>query len=140
METSENLARHHRRVVDEFIESVLDELCLDGVARNMAGLVLRRGVEVELVPGLAAIQAAFHAADAATLGEELPEWLEWVSSVIPSEAEFLAEVGRQVDPAGYDLLVENLRIRPGDSEVRKVFEAHLWEILPCVSRSVGSVP
>ena len=51
METSEILARHHRRVVEEFIESVLDELDLGDLERNVLGVAIRRDVEVGLVPG-----------------------------------------------------------------------------------------
>ena len=94
METQEILAHHHRRAVDDFIESVLDRMDLTDLERNVVGLAVRRDVEVELVPGLAAIQALFHAADAATLGEGLPEWLDRVSSVIPADAGFLGRDGR----------------------------------------------
>ena len=139
MDTSEILGRHHRRMVDEFIESVLDELDLADLERNIVGLVIRREIE-ELVPGLAAIHAVFHAADSGTLGGELPEWLERLSSEMPGEAEFFKEMSRRLDPSGDDFLMDNLGGMLGKSEVRKVFEAHLWEILPCVSRSVGSVP
>ena len=52
METSVLLAGHHRRVVDEFIESVLDELNLGNLERNVVGVALRREVETGLVPGL----------------------------------------------------------------------------------------
>lgn len=97
------LARHHRRVVDELIESVLDELDLGDLERNVVGVALRREVEAGLVPGLVAVQAVFHAADAAMLRKELPDWLERVSSVMPAESEFLADMGRRLDPAGYDL-------------------------------------
>ena len=103
------------------------------------GLVIRREIE-ELIPGLAAIQAVFQAAYSGTLGGELPEWLGRVSSMMPAEGVFLAEMSRQLEPVEVAWLDENLGIRPGESDVRKVFEAHLWEILPCVSRSVGSVP
>ena len=139
METSEILARHHRRVVDEFIEGVLGELDLTDLERNVVGVMLRREVQEELVPGLAAVQALFHAADAAMLRKELPDWLERVSSVIPAESEFLAEMGRCLDPRGAGLLDESLGIRPGESEVRRSFDAHLWEMAPCVSRGAGSV-
>ncbi len=134
METSKFLARHHLRLVDQFIESVLDEVDLGDVERNVVGVALHREVETELVPGIVATQAVFHAAGAAVLGGHLPEWLARVSSVIPAESAFLTEMGQQVDPVGYDLLTENLGIRPGESEVRRALEAHLWEMAPCVSR------
>ena len=140
METSEILALHHCRVVDDFIEGVLGQLDLGDLGRNVLGVVLRREVETELVPGIVAIQAVFHAADAATLARDLPRWLDRVSSVMPAESEFFTELGRQLDPAGHDLLTEGLGIRPGESEVQRAFEAHLWEMAPCVSMSAGSVP
>ena len=137
MEASEILACHHRRLVDEFIEGVLEELDLGDLERNVVGVALRREVETGLVPGIVAIQAVFHAADAKTLGKGLPGWLDRVSSVMPSDAEFLTEMGRVVDPAGYDLLDENVALMPEESEVRRVFEAHLWDMAPCLQRKVG---
>ena len=134
MDQWEFLARHHRRVVDQFIESALDDLGLGGVERNVVGVALRREVETGLVPGLTAIQAVFHAADAATLGKSLPEWLDRVSSALPAESEFLAEMGRCLDPVGYDLLETNLGLQGSESEARRVFEAHLWEMAPSVPK------
>ena len=139
METSEFLARHHRRVVDDFIESVLDELDLGDLERNVLGVALRREVETELVPGIVAVQAVFYAADAETLGKALPEWLNPMTSAMPGESQFLTEMGRCLDPAGYGPLTEDLGVRPGESEVRRAFEAQLWEMAPCVTRSAGSV-
>ena len=49
--------------------------------------------------------------------------------------EFLSKMGRSLDTAKYELLDENLGLRGGESEVRRVFEAHLWELAPYVSRS-----
>ena len=137
MENSEFLARRHRRVVDEFIEAVLDGMDLGDLERNVLGVAIRREVEVELVPGIVAIQAVFHAADAVVKGRDLPEWLDQASSVIPVESQFLSEMGRCLDPAGYDLLVGNLGLRLGESEARRAFETHLWEMLPCLSRPVA---
>ena len=134
METSEILARHHWIIVDRFIESVLDELDLGDLERNIVGLVLRREVETELVPGLVAIQAVFHAADGATLGKVLPEWLDCVSSTLPAEAQFLSEMGRRLDPSWADLVEGNLVLRPGESEIRREFENYLWEMVPCIPR------
>ena len=124
METREYLARRHQEV---------DEMAWDmgDLERNILGMALRRELETELVPGIVAIQAVFHAADAAALGKALPEWLDRVSSVMPAESEFLTEMGRYLDPAGYDLL-------QGQSEARRAFDAHLWEMAPCVWR--GEVP
>ena len=107
METSKFLARHHLRLVNQFIESVLDEVDLGDLERNVVGVALHREVETELVPGIVATQAVFHAAGAAVLGGHLSEWLARVSSVIPAESAFLTEMGQQVDPVGYDLLTEN---------------------------------
>ena len=39
------LARDHRRVVDEFIGSVLDELDIGDLERNVVGVALRQEVE-----------------------------------------------------------------------------------------------
>ena len=137
MDTSEFLARHHRRVVDESIESVLCELDLGNLERNVVGVAIRWEVETELVPGIVVIQAVFHAADAAALEKTLPEWLDLVSSVLPTESEFLAGMGQSLDPDGYGLLADNLRIRPGESEIRRIFDAHLWEMAPCISRAAN---
>ena len=137
METPEILALYHRWVVDEFIEGVLGELNLGDLERNVVGLAIRREVETGLVPGIAAIQALFHAADAATLGNQLPEWLEYVSSVMPAESEFLSETGRLLDPDGCSLFDENGGLLSGEPEIRRVFEAHLWEMAPFVPRGAG---
>ena len=71
------------------------------------------------------------------LGRDLPEWLEQASSVMPENAEFFTEMGQRVDPAEYDLLVGNLGLRLGESEVRRAFEAYLWEMGPCLPRPVA---
>lgn len=139
MESSEILALHHRHTVDGFIESVLDQINLTDLERNVVGVMLRREVQEELVPGIIAVQALFHAADAEMLGRELPEWLEQVSTAMPSEADFLVEMGRRLDPSGCSLLDESLGIRPGESEVGRAFEVHLWEMAPRVPRGAGSV-
>ena len=136
MDTSGILARHHRRVVDRFIESFLNDLDLGDLERNIVGLALRREVETGLVPGLAAVQAVFHAADAKVLGQELPDWLELVSSMMLAESPFLSEMCRRLDTSGAELIDENLVLRPGESEVRRSFESHLWEMAPCVPRVV----
>ena len=57
MDTLEFLARHHRRVVDEFIESVLDQMELGELERNAVGLAIRGEVETGLVNGLTAVLA-----------------------------------------------------------------------------------
>lgn len=136
VDTLEILAHHHRQVVGDFIESVLDRMDLTNLERNVVGVMLRREVQEELVPGLVAVQALLHAADAETLGKELPEWLEQVSSVMSAEAEFLEVMGRQLDPVGCGSLDEDVGIRPGESEVRRSFDAHLWELAPSVNSPV----
>ena len=133
METWDLLARHHRQAVDRFIESVLDGLDLGDLERNVLGLALRREVEDVFVPELSAVMALLLEADVDALGQ-LPDWLDRVQAVLPAESEFLAKMGRLVDPAGEDLLAESLRLLPGESEARRVFEAHLWEMAPVVSR------
>ena len=133
METSEILARHHKRVVDEFIESMLNRMDLTDPERNVVGMAIRREVQEELVPGLVAVQALFHAADAATLARSLPEWLERTSSVMPGESEFLTEMGRRLDPDGCGLFEENVGLLSGEAEVRRAFDSHLWEMAPAVS-------
>ena len=137
MEQWELLARHHRQIVDRFIESLLDGLDLGDLQRNVLGVAIRREVEMELLPGIVAIQALFHGADAVTLGRDLPEWLEQVSSAMPAESVFFTKMGQRVDPAGCDLLVDNLGLRLGESEVRRAFEAYLWEMGPCLPRPVA---
>ena len=134
METSEFLARRHQEVVSEFIESVLDELDLGDPERNVVGATIRREVETGLVPGLVAVQAVFHAADAVVLGRDLSGWLDRVSAVMPGESKFFTDMGRCVDPDGASLLDENLGLLPGKSEGRRGFEAHVWEMSPFVSR------
>ena len=136
METSKILARHHRRVVGDFIESVLDRMDLTDLERNVVGVMLRQEVETELVPGLVAVQAVFHAADADVLSH-MPEWLDRVSSVIPEDSVFLSEMGRCLDPDGAELSGDNLRLVAGESEIRRVFDAHLWEMAPFVPRGAG---
>ena len=130
------LAHHYRRVVDDFIESMLDETGVDGVERNVVGVALRREVETVLVPGLSAVMALLLEADADALAR-LPEWLDRVSSVMPPESEFLTEMGRRVDPAGVALIEENLLLLPGESEIRRAFDACLWEMAPFATRSAG---
>ena len=120
-------------MVDDFIESVLDAADLEGVERNVVGVALRREVEEGLVPALTAVTALLLEADADAL-EQLPEWLDGVQAVLPAESEFLTEMGRRVDPEGAALLTENLGFLPGESEVRRMFEARLWELAPMMDR------
>ena len=135
METSEYLARHHRRVVDQFIESVLCELDLGDLERNVLGTLLRSEVESRLVPGLTAVLGLLLEVDSEVLGEDLPEWLDRVSSVMPADAEFLAEMGRRLDPACNDLLDDNLGLLPGETVIEREFRSHLWEMAPRVPKN-----
>ena len=131
METWDFLARQHRRVVDEFIESVLDEwTCGMGqVERNVLGVALRGEIETRLVPELLAVHALLLGADAEILGR-IPEWLDRVSTALPADAEFLKEMGHLLDPVGYQVLEENLALRPGESETVRAFTVYLWEMAP----------
>ena len=52
---------------------------------------------------------------------------------MPAEAGFMADMARCLDPVGYDLMDENLGLRTGESEVRRSFEANLWEMAPVVN-------
>ena len=135
MDTSEFLARHHRRVVDEFIESVLDQMELGELERNVVGVAIRGEVETGLVTGLTAVLALLLEANSRTLNEDLPEWLDRVSSSLPAESEFLSEMSWRLDPDGTELMNVNLELRPGETEVRRSFEAHLWEMTPAMNRS-----
>ena len=67
------------------------------------------------------------------MNENLPEWLDRVSSSLPPESEFLSEMSWRLDPDGTQLMNVNLGLRPGESEVRRVFEAHLWEMIPAMT-------
>ena len=133
METWDLLACHHRRTVDDFIESVLDGMDLDGVERNVMGLALRREVDTVLVPGLSVVLALLLEADVDALAR-LAEWLDRVSSVMPAESGFLTEMGRRVAQAEAALLTENLGLLPGESEGAREFRSCLWELAPMVDR------
>ena len=108
MDESGFLASAHRRVVDESIRAVLDEVACDmgDLERNIVGIALRQEVETRLVPELLALHALLLGADAEMLG-----WLPGVvgpgvHTPLPADAEFLTEMGRVGGPAGYDLLEE----------------------------------
>ena len=134
METREYLARRHQEVVDEFIEAVLDEMACDmgDLERNIVGVALRQEVETRLAPELLALHALLLGADAEMLGW-LPEWLDRVSTALPGDAEFLTEMGRVLDPPGYDLLEENAVLLPGESEASRAFTDCLWSMAPGIS-------
>ena len=115
MKNGELLARHHGRVISEFIESVLDDLDLTDLERNVLGVAIRAEVEEKLVPGLYAVAALLLDADARVLGECLPAWLEQAQPFLPAEDEFLAEIGRRLDPAGAALMGGNSCLSSGES-------------------------
>ena len=132
------LASRHRAVVDEFIEAVVEEWACDmgQVERNVLGVVLRQEVETRLVPELLALHALLLGADAETLAR-LPGWLDRVSTAPPADAEFFTEIGRLLDPVGYQVLEENLALPPGESETSRVFTDFLWDMASVVR---GSLP
>ena len=70
MDESGFLASAHRRVVDDFIQAVLDEWACDmgDVERNIVGVALRQEVETRLFPGLLAVHALLLGADAEPWG------------------------------------------------------------------------
>ena len=134
MEGKEFLASRHRAVVTEFIEAVVEEWAGDmgDLERNILGVALRQEIETMLVPGLLAVDALLLGANAKTLGW-LPEWLDRVSTALPGDAEFLTEMGRVLDPPGYDLLEENAVLLPGESEASRAFTDYLWSMAPGIS-------
>ena len=134
METRDYLARQHRRVVDEFICAVVEEWAGDmgQVERNVLGVALRGEIETRLVPELLAVHALLLGADAEILGS-IPEWLDRVQTQLPGDAEFLIEMGRRVDPGGFQVLEENLFLLPGQSETAQAFTDFLWEMAPLAS-------
>ena len=129
------LASAHRRVVDEFIEVVLDDLAGDmgDVERNVLGVALRSEVETRLAPEILAIHSLLLGADAETLAK-LPEWLDLVQTPLTGERDFLEGVGRRFDPAGSALLEENLGLLPGQSASARAFASTLWSMAPNVRR------
>ena len=134
METSEILARHHRRVVDDFIEGVLSRLDLTDLERNVVGVALRSELETRLVPGLTAVLALLLEADSEVLGDALPRWLEQAQAFLLAENEFLPEMGRRLDSTGVALMDENSCSLPGESEVVREFRAQIWEMAPVANR------
>ena len=103
------LACHHRRVVTEFIEAVLDEWAGDlaDVERNLPGVALRPEVETRLVPGLLTVDALLLEADVGALTRSL------------------SEMAGRLDPVGYEVLSENSGWSLGESLSAQVFRGHL---------------
>ena len=137
METWDLLARHHRRVVDEFIEAVVEEWACDmgQVERNVLGVALRQEIETRLAPGLLALHALLMGADAGMLGR-LPEWLDRVQTPVTFDRDFFEDMARRLDPTGYAVLEESLGLLPGESEASRAFTDCLWSMAPGIpSRS-----
>ena len=130
METRDFLACHHRRVVDECIRAVLDELACDmgDLERNIVGVALRQEVETRLAPELLAVYSLLLGVDAETLAR-LPEWLDRVQAPLPGDVEFLTKMGRWLDPARSQALAENSGLLPGESEAARAFTDCLWEMV-----------
>ena len=122
MDESGFLASAHRRVVDESIRAVLDEVACDmgDLERNIVGIALRQEVETRLVPELLALHALLLGANAKMLGR-LPGWLDRVQTQLPGDAEFLTEMGCYWTPmlSGYWkrtlCCCQGSRRRPGHS-------------------------
>ena len=133
----EFLAGEHRRVVDHFIEDAVGVLAQDMtiLQRNELEVKLRFYVETQMVPGLLAVTAVLLEASSDALQKDLPEWLERTSTVLPSEAAFLTEAGRMVDPFSYSLLAENLDLPPDQCLGVKMFEAQLLSMAPLVAKA-----
>ena len=134
MEEGEFLASRHRAVVDEFIEAVLEEWTCDmgDLERNVLGVALRHEIETRLAPELLALHALLLGVDSATLAR-VPKWLDRVQTQLPSDAGFLTEMGRRVDPGGFQILEENQFLLPGQSETAQAFTDFLWEMAPLAS-------
>ena len=136
MTGDEFLIGEHRRVVDRFIADAAGVLSegLRLAERNELEINLRFYVETQLVPGLLAVNALLLGASSESLERYLPEWIERASTVLPSEAEFLTEAGREVDPLSYSLLEENLGLSPDQCLGVMTFQAHLLSMASLVSR------
>ena len=137
MITDEFLAAEHRRVVDNFIQDAIDvlEKDLGMVERNELEVNLRFCVETQLVPGLLAVNALLLQASPKALQKDIPEWIERSSTALPSEAAFLTEAGRRVDPNSYALLTENLDLAPDQCLGVMMFQAHLLTMAPLVGKA-----
>ena len=123
------LGSAHRRVVDQFIEAVLDEWACGPVERNILGVALRREIETRLAPELLALHALLLRADWETMGR-LPGWLNAVQAPLTLDRDFFEEMGRLLDPTGYEVLVESLGLLPGESETARAFTDCLWCMTP----------
>ena len=134
MENWDLLACHYQRIVDDFIEAVLDAADLDGVERDVMGVGSPvRGGEPGSCQGLSAVLALLLEADADALAR-LPGWLDRVQTVLPVDGEFMTEMGWRLDPAGAALADESLALLPGESLAAREFRNCLWELSPSVNR------
>ncbi len=133
----ECLAGEHRRVVDHFIEDAVAVLArgMTLLQRNELEVNLRFFVETQLVPGLLAVNALLLKASPQALQKDLPEWIERTSTVLPSEAAFLTEAGRMVDPFFYSLLAENLDLPPDQCLGVQMFQVQLLSMAPLVGKT-----
>ncbi len=138
MESEQVLAGECRRMVDEFIAGVLDDMELGDLERNILGVALRVEVEARLLPGFAVVMALLLQADSGVLGKDLPTWLDRVQEVIPGDADSFAETGRCLDSAGSALLEENLGLLPGESVAVSMFKSSLWSVAPLMGKASGS--
>ena len=134
---NEFLAGEHRRVVDGFIAAAAGVLSegLGVVERNGLEINLRFYVETQLAPGLLAVNALLPGASPGALERDLPEWIERAATVLPAEAAFLTEAGREVDPLSCSLLAENLGLSPDQCLGVKMFHAHLLSMAPLVAKA-----
>ena len=137
MTACEFLAAEHRRLVDEFIQDTADMLAkgLSVAERNELEVNLRFYVDTQLLPGLLAVTAVLLDASPDALQKDLPEWLERTSTALPSEAAFLTEASRMVDPNSYALLSENLALPPDQCMGVKMFQAHLLSVAAMVGKA-----
>ena len=133
----EFLAGEHSMVVDNFIEDAVSVLAQDLtlLERNELEVKLRFYVETQLVPGLLAVNALLLEVSSEALENDLPEWIERTSTVLPSEAAFLTEADRMVDPNSYALLSENLALPPDQCMGVKMFQAHLLSMAAMVGKA-----
>ncbi len=94
-------------------------------------MALRQEVETRLAPELLAVDALLLGADAKTLAQ-LPKWLDRVQTPLPADRGFLEEMSRRLDPVAYEVLEENLGLRPGESATARAFTDFLWSMTPSV--------
>ena len=130
------LAGEHQKMISELVEAVISEVPVGlGIEeRNALGISVRFHAETVLVPGVLAVTALLLGAGPDVLNRDLPRWIERVSSVLPADAQVLTEAGRQVDPAGYALLEENLGLAPDQCLGVEMFHSYLLGLTPCITK------